>query len=913
MADEGGAAAAALPPNPDLRSGDAPRDEEGRSPRELLDALLAAPGDVAAAEALMERAFLDARHGCAQNAEAAPVCHERARVWQVLAPDLVAALHACPARLAQLALLAGLSSARCGCPGVALSLEKPLPDAFAAWAMAPDTIDWRTDLQLLRSVFNAWKAHRRVELTSQSRALEAALTARLADKLVEQYSTNGEVCLDLMFALDHLCNGAKSITLLLEARATLAAQDAFLGVLSHVAAVPPRADLHRDNALELCRLNSAWAALRLLCAASLTPPGAATVLARGGAEKAVAVLLAPRDSAASSLDVALGHARNAAAAVEICSGLAAHGGPAALRRLNEAGVVHALFHAVRVWQPPLAPTVPSTQLGLELETYNLLTGNVHVCLGLLAGAAGRAATDAAGRSPLSRTGAPHTSAHWHAATHFALIGGGSNIGQIALRAFWAAAGRTATAAPSTLSLLAWSHRNASLRRGGAFVSLLRGAHPADVLLDPGLPLAVVLQSTPAELDGVLDEILCHARSHATGVGEDEVVAHFVWRCADDAVAAQLAAPPPGPPTVVAWASAALLAPRVPRYGALLVQRPAAPRALAEALLDAAADAVSGACVQLFQALCQALGTLVAEVAPQPGVLLPRYAARHGNRRSERGVVTLFEWRQNNPAATRKSQRDDAEVGDAVAPAAKRQCGAGVLRREDVGKSLPGCARFRIGERTVPALVFVMQRASPVLAEAMAVVCGDAADDASVGAEVPLPLLAGLSADEQHAAFLAAVEFAYTDDVVGDSSDLTVLQPLWLLAHALRMDELCAWVMPQLVCAAARPPPGAEANDSFSIAPLLQLLELTSSHPCSELATAAARALLARLAELQTLTAQSERLDKTSTLWRSQLGDAAKAPYRDALADAMAAALMGALRELFGPVPDEAQPPAGVVA
>ena len=285
-----------------------------------------------------------------------------------------------------------------------------------------------------------------------------------------------------------------------------------------------------------------------------------------------------------------------------------------------------------------------------------------------------------------------------------------------------------------------------------------------------------------------------------------------------------------------------------------MQRPAAPRALAEALFDAAADAASGTCVQLFQALCQALGTLVAEVAPQPGVLLPRHAARHGNRRSERGVVTLFEWRQNKPGETRKSQRGDAEVDDAVAPAAKRQCGAGVLRRDDVGKSLPGCARFRIGERIVPALVFVMQRASPVLAE-LAVACGDAADDASVGAEVPLPLLAGLSADEQHAAFLVAVEFAYTGDVAGCVSDnnLSRLQPLWLLAHALRMDALCAWVMPQLVCAAARPPPSTEANNEiFSLAPLLQLLELSSSHPCSELATAAARALLARLAELNTL-------------------------------------------------------------
>jgi hypothetical protein len=711
----------------------------------------------------------------------------------------------------------------------------------------------------------------------------------------------------MLYSLELLCNGDGDTTsaLFMEARAALAAHDVFLGVLLHVAAVPPCAVSHRDDALELHRFDCAWVALHLLCSASLTPRGAATVLTRGGAETAVALLLAPRDSA-SSFDVALGHVRNAAAAVAICTCLAHNGGPAAFSRLSEAGVVHALMHAVRVWQPPLAPAEPST---LGLETYNCLTGNVHTCLGRLASAAGRAATDAAGRSTLLLSDAPHTSAHWHAATHFALSGGGNNIGQTALRAFWAAAGRTATAAPPTLSLLAWSPKKPSQTRG-AFVFLLRGAHPADVLLDPGLPLAVALQSTPAELDRVLDEMLCHARQHAPAVADNQLAALFVWRCADDAVAAQLAAPPPGLPTVAAWASAALLAPRVPRYGALLVQRPAAPRALAEALFDAAADAASGTCVQLFQALCQALGTLVAEVAPQPGVLLPRHAARHGNRRSERGVVTLFEWRQNKPGETRKSQRGDAEVDDAVAPAAKRQCGAGVLRRDDVGKSLPGCARFRIGERIVPALVFVMQRASPVLAEAVA--CGDAADDASVGAEVPLPLLAGLSADEQHAAFLVAVEFAYTGDVAGCVSDnnLSRLQPLWLLAHALRMDALCAWVMPQLVCAAARPPPSTEANNEiFSLAPLLQLLELSSSHPCSELATAAARALLARLAELNTLL--GTRRNDTSTLWRSQLSDAAKAPHRDALLDAMGAALTGALRELFGPVPDDALPPTGV--
>lgn len=142
------------------------------------------------------------------------------------------------------------------------------------------------------------------------------------------------------------------------------------------------------------------------------------------------------------------------------------------------------------------------------------------------------------------------------------------------------------------------------------------------------------------------------------------------------------------------------------------------------------------------------------------------------------------------------------------------------------------------------------------------------------------------------------------------NNLSRLQPLWLLAHALRMDALCAWVMPQLVCAAARPPPSTEANNEiFSLAPLLQLLELSSSHPCSELATAAARALLARLAELNTLL--GTRRNDTSTLWRSQLSDAAKAPHRDALLDAMGAALTGALRELFGPVPDDAQPPTGV--
>jgi len=136
-----------------------------RSPRSLLDALLAAPDDADVAAALKQRAecetYLDCVPRCAVcvgqgdvrlDEAAVAVLHERTRAWHTLSTELLASLVACQARPAQLALLAGLAVRGCHCfrPG------RPVGVHFAAWLASPASGAWRTDWELLRGVYSAY-------------------------------------------------------------------------------------------------------------------------------------------------------------------------------------------------------------------------------------------------------------------------------------------------------------------------------------------------------------------------------------------------------------------------------------------------------------------------------------------------------------------------------------------------------------------------------------------------------------------------------------------------------------------------------------------------------------------------------------------------------------------------------------
>lgn len=151
--------------------------------------------------------------------------------------------------------------------------------------------------------------------------------------------------------------------------------------------------------------------------------------------------------------------------------------------------------------------------------------------------------------------------------------------------------------------------------------------------------------------------------------------------------------------------------------------------------------------------------------------------------------------------------------------------------------------------------------------------------------------------------------ADTGSIADENATPALLRPIWLLAHALRMDALRAWVSPRLVSAAtaAAPDVNAGADDvaqALSLAPLLELLELSCAHPCGELSAAAARAVLARLGALPGLSS-SHVYWTALPAWGTQLAAAAASPHRPQLTDALAGALTDALTELFGAPPENA--------
>lgn len=731
-----------------------PPDLAARSPRELLDALLAAPDDADAAAALEQRAeceaYLDcgkrcaacAGHGDAPLGEAAAAeLHERTRAWHALSTDLLGALVACPARPAQLALLAGLAVRGCFC----FPHGRPEGEHFAVWLASPASGAWRSDWQVLRCVYKAYNVlvafpaqdERGVRVHSALDALEAAQAVAWADVLVAQCDTARSAQGGCLCALDDLLHvlqeSAVARAAPSEAQLAVAAHDGAIGAVVGLAAWPPCALLRGAYASESERTSSVTFALKVLDLLCSTPRGAERAVACGGVEAAAAILQLP-----------LEETELAEAAAGLCARLAQHGGAPAWRRLSAAGVVHGLMRAVAA-VPPLANP---PRRGYDICRERLYTA-VLGCLHELAGAAAR--STAGNDAFADMLGEQHGSQQWHAAASL-VFAHGPPAADRATRAFWGLAGRAMVANPGALGLLAVRAALPGDKRAVLF-GLLRGVDPGAALQEPLLPLAMLLRAKRAVIDRQLVSMRPGPLPAPEAVLDDAVLPHFLMRCGDDVAAAQLSVPPPGPPTLAAWTSAALLAPRIPRCGALLLQRRAAPRALADALLSAARPGgVENSSEErhMFTALIMALGTLAAEAFPQPGFAPPSafFAARPSSRNTERTVFSIFAWR-------RPVERFDEED---AAPAAKRrntQQSAGVLllRREDVGAPLPGCARFRVGDHVVPALLFAMQRCSAVLADATA-----ALPD---GEEVPLPLLCGMTADEQHCAFLAAVEFAYT--------------------------------------------------------------------------------------------------------------------------------------------------------
>jgi hypothetical protein len=312
----------------------------------------------------------------------------------------------------------------------------------------------------------------------------------------------------------------------------------------------------------------------------------------------------------------------------------------------------------------------------------------------------------------------------------------------------------------------------------------------------------------------------------------------------------------------------------------------------------------------LHALCAALGTLCAEAFPMDVAA----AAAGAEGAAHAVVVPAFSWRRRAgaDAASRKRRRDDD--GDDVPPPHT------LLTAADVGTHFAGCALFSVSGAVVPAFALAMARASPVLSEALDTSSSDASGGAAAR-PIPLPPLAGMSAAQQHAAFLAAVEHAYTGDVAalrdsgGDDADAAassvadaeadataLLQPLWRVAHALRMEALQAWVAPRLL--------RALRTCAEPVAALCGGFELSQSYHCATLESACARALLAHLGALAACSAASagaearrRREQQRERLAAAGAALAALAETRaHALRAALAAALTDALAALFGPSP-----------
>jgi hypothetical protein len=630
-----------------------------RSPRSLLDALLAAPDDADVAAALKQRAECETYLDCVQrpayldcavrvgqgdvrlDEAAVAVLHERTRAWHALSTELLAALVACQTRPAQLALLAGLAVRGCHCfrPG------RPVGVHFAAWLASPASGAWRTDWELLRGVYSAYIVL--VGVPDDAHAtLEAALAVAWADVLVAQCATarsaqGGCPCAldELLHVLEESAEGRAAPS---EAQHAVAAHDGAIGAIVGLLAWPPGALLSGDYAYESDRTGVRFA-LRVLALLCRTPRGAEAALACGGAEAAAAIL-----------HLSIEETSLAESAAGLCARLAQHGGLPAFRRLFSAGVVHGLMRAVAA-----VPPLPNPEhRGYDILRERLYTA-VLGCLHELAGAAARATE--ANDAPI---GEQHRSRQWHAAASLVLENGdgmnGPTAADRATRAFWGLAGRAAVANPPALGLLAIRATSLSDKRAVIF-GLLRGVDPGAALLEPLLPLSMLLRAKRAVIDRQVDGMRHGVVPAPEAMLDDAVLPHFLLRCGNDVATAQLCAPPPGPPTLAAWTSAALLAPRIPRCGALLLQRRGAPRALADALLSAArpgTEEISPEQRHVFTALVMALGILAAEAWPHPGYAPPSasFPTRHPFRTDERSVFTIFACAGSPAAPTKKAQR-----------------------------------------------------------------------------------------------------------------------------------------------------------------------------------------------------------------------------------------------------------------
>jgi hypothetical protein len=518
--------------------------------------------------------------------------------------------------------------------------------------------------------------------------------------------------------------------------------------------------------------------------------------------------------------------------------------------------------------------------------------------------------------------------------------------------FWAAVARELSLAPSD-ALTALAEHDAQYRAAhGVAVSALLDAlggcedMPAAMaslahaaLFGDAWPLAPLLLAPRAA--AALDAA---SRPRHTPARPGAVAARALLQaCSNDTAVALLASVQPGPRALAAHVSCALLAPRIPHLGALLHARAgAAAPPMADALLQAAALLAPDAhhasddgtpsgddhykAHFRFTTLCGAMGALAVEAAAGApcdatggGMLVREDDGEH------RRVHLRFEWRRRRAASAArgfscgaKRSRDAKSDGDGSGSAssgddeadadgggAPRRRAHALLTRADVGAQLHGSVAFVVGGRIVHALGLAMQRASPVLAEAMHAggVGGGSSADAP---PIPLPPLRDLSDEAHHALFLRAVEHAYTGRVRG--LDAGSMAPLWRLAHALAMDDLKAWAARRLAPhLAARP------------AELFAAFELSQSHCCGALEAQCARAMLTHLGALAAAAARAAadcittRGDEAAITAARAAHHAARAALhhaaaalaalaatrRDALQRSLAAAFADVLRELFG--------------
>jgi hypothetical protein len=623
-------------------------------------------------------------------------------------------------------------------------------------------------------------------------------------------------------------------------------------------------------------------ALLALCAASRWPLAWPSLLAKGAPEAAVAALEHGTDTAAC------------VAAAVLVQALAEAGGPAAWPCLAACGALPALLSS-----PALLPGAHSKRLAARVASCVVA---VHAAWGRARVAAAATLPDVVRATRVTHAAQPRLSGAHRAAFHrraaqCAERGGGDS------HAFWDAVVTPLGAASATpaaaLAALADAEAAAKDAAAGGVMLPRALAHCSSdalaaaacaALCDGAWPVAPLVRAMATHRASVDILILQTVRyGHLPPHGASGALFQLLQAWADDACTLALATTRREPRARLAAAvSAALLAPRLPHLGALLVTQGHEPvRRLVDALLaaahtmrdtsaaaaaaaashanhcdgiadeedgededdDVAAEARERAAAARsegayrFEALCAAVGTLAAEAFPPAGGAPGggAAAAAAGGRSSRAAqsmppgssVVPAFSWRRaaRAPQQQQPQRGRGGAGGSSAAPPAKRRRSAsgattaaaaaaapGTLTREDVGAALPGCVTFAVGGERVAALAFVMQRASPLLRDALSV-----SDDAAVS--IPLPPLNDMEPAQQAALFRAAVEHAYTGRIASLPS--ASLQPLWRLAHALALEGLKAWAAPRLVRSLTQD--GADGG-----AALFGALEMAQSHCCGDM-------------------------------------------------------------------------------